>query len=493
MQKAVLIYPHQLFEDSPLLKEDVKIFLIEEPLMFTQYSFHKQKLILHRASMQAYKEFLVKKGFKPIYVNFNEIKKTENIAEILKTHKVTKVYFYDLVDNWLHKKLSKALNLHKIDYEIAETPLFLTSQKNLDDFFLPLLQKKKRFFMKTFYEWQRKRLNVLIEKNGNPKGGKWSYDEDNRKKLPKNIVLPKNPAANCNAFVLEAQKYVKEHFPKNYGFSESFFYPVTSAEAKAWLDTFLKEKLKSFGPYEDAIAKEESFLFHSVLSPLLNIGILSPQYVLSQTLAYAEENEVPLASLEGFIRQLIGWREYIRAVYVYLGSEERTKNYFGANRKIPESFWQGNTGIPPLDDTIKTVLQHAYSHHISRLMLVGNFMTLCGFKPNEAYRWFMELYIDAYDWVMVPNVYSMALYADGGLITTKPYISGSAYILKMSDYKKGPWTKIWDALFWNFVDKHYDLLSKEGRLGFIGTSYKKMPEATKMLHLKQAQDFLKSL
>lgn len=493
MKKAVLVYPHQLFEHHPCIEKATRVFLIEEPLMFTQYTFHKQKLIFHRASMQAYKALLVEKGFHVEYVAFSEVTKTEDIALLLQKEGITHVSFCDVTDNWLHAKLTKALTYTHITYTIFDTPLFLTPQATLDSFFLPLIQKNKKFQMKSFYEWQRTRLNILVEKDGTPAGGKWSFDTENRKKIPHDIVLPQNPTPNISSYVVEAKEYVHKHFAQNYGSTEAFFYPVTHAEAKVWLASFLKEKLSLFGPYEDAVTTEGSFLFHSILSPLLNVGLLTPEYVLQETLLYAEKNTVPLASLEGFVRQIIGWREYMRAIYVYMGTKIRTSNYFNATRPLPESFWQGTTGILPVDDTVKTALQYAYTHHIPRLMIMGNFMNLCQCKPDDVYRWFMEMYIDAYDWVMVPNVYSMALYADGGLITTKPYISGSAYILKMSNYKKGEWKDIWDALFWHFVGTHFEVLSKEGRLGFIGITYQKMSQEKKDGYRKKAGEFLQSL
>lgn len=494
MNHAVLIYPHQLFEDNPLLfKKDLQIFLVEEPLMFTQYAFHKQKLMFHRATMQQYKKYLLLRGYRVHYVDFSTLKKTEDIALLLAAHNIASVSFCDIVDNWLHSKLTKALTKSLITYTIVHTPLFITSQNDLDSFFHPLIQKHKKFQMKTFYEWQRKRLNVLLETDGAPTGGKWSFDEDNRKKIPKNESLPEEPTPNTSEAVKEAHQYIDTYFKNNYGSVQDFFYPVEFETAKKWFASFLKHKLSSFGPYEDAITTRGNILFHSVLSPLLNVGLLTPNYVLEQTLSYAQKNDVPLSSLEGFIRQLIGWREYMRAVYVYLGSKARKANYFKSHRALPESFWQGNTGIIPVDDTIKTVLQYAYSHHIPRLMIMGNFMNLCKFKPDDVYRWFMEMYIDAYDWVMVPNVYSMALFADGGLITTKPYISGSAYILKMSNYKKGEWSEIWDSLFWHFVGTHFQLLSSHSRLGFIGITYQKMSQAKKDAHRATAMKFLKSL
>jgi deoxyribodipyrimidine photolyase-related protein len=210
-------------------------------------------------------------------------------------------------------------------------------------------------------------------------------------------------------------------------------------------------------------------------------------------LKYAKEHTVSIASLEGFLRQIIGWREYMRAIYILEGKNIRSKNYFEANRNIPESFWNASTGIDPIDHTIRGALNTAYSHHIERLMVMGNFMNLCGFQPDQVHKWFMEMYIDAYDWVMVPNVYSMALYADGGVITTKPYISGSNYVLKMSDYKKGPWSEVWDSLFWNFVGKHYDVLQKEGRLGFVGVLYGKMSPEKISDYNDRAESFIENL
>lgn len=489
MKEAVLVYPHQIFEYHPCLRDGCIIFLIEEPLMFTHYRFHKQKLILHRASMKAYADLLAKNKYTVHYIDSTSLANTEDIAAILAEHGTTAVSFCDLVDDWLYTKLTRALTDKSISYTVHDTPLFLTTRTDMDSFFLPLIQANKKFLMKTFYEWQRKRLNILLDENGKPQGGKWSYDEDNRKKIPKGVTIPKNPERSRSLHVQEAKEYVDTHFSHYYGLYDDFFYPVTHEEAKVWLSQFLKEKLVSFGPYEDAVVRDESFLFHSVLSPLLNCGLLTPEYVIGETLAYAKMHTVPIASLEGFIRQIIGWREYMRAVYVYLGRKERSSNYFKATRKLPESFWTAGVGIAPIDDEINKALRYAYSHHIPRLMVLGNFMNLCGFEPDDVYQWFMEMYIDAYDWVMVPNVYSMALYADGGLITTKPYISGSAYILSMSDYKKGDWSVTWDGLFWNFVGKHFELLSKEGRLGFIGITYSKMPQEKKDIHRRNAEVF----
>jgi len=255
----------------------------------------------------------------------------------------------------------------------------------------------------------------------------------------------------------------------------------------------LATRFQSFGAYEDAIVTHENILHHSVLTPMLNVGLLTPQFVVDETIRFANENDIPLNSLEGFIRQIIGWREFIRAVYQLKGTEERTKNYWNFTRKIPVSFWNGTTGIDPIDSTIKKVLETGYCHHIERLMVLGNFMLLCEFDPNEVYRWFMELFIDAYDWVMVPNVYGMSQFADGGLMATKPYISGSNYLMKMSDYKKGAWQEVWDGLFWKFMHIHRDFFLQNPRLGMLVNTFDKMPATKQQMHLSNAKRFLESL
>jgi len=223
---------------------------------------------------------------------------------------------------------------------------------------------------------------------------------------------------------------------------------------------------------------------------MLNTGLLTPQQIIDATLEYASNHEIPLNSLEGFIRQIIGWREFIRGLYVFRGVEQRTKNFFGFTRKIPASFYDGTTGVEPLDITIKKLLRTGYCHHIERLMVLGNFMLLCEFDPDEVYRWFMELFIDAYDWVMIPNIYGMSQFADSGLMATKPYISGSNYLMKMSDYEKGEWQQTWDALFWRFMHVHRDFFLSNPRLGMLVRSFDKMPEQKRNQLISMANQFL---
>ena len=227
---------------------------------------------------------------------------------------------------------------------------------------------------------------------------------------------------------------------------------------------------------------------------MLNIGLLTPQQIMDATLDYVDAHDVPINSVEGFIRQIIGWREFMRATYVDLGVSMRTTNHWGHTRKIPESFWTGETGIDPIDDIIKRALKTGYANHIERLMFLGGFMFLCEFDPKEIYRWFMELFVDAYDWVMVPNVYAMSQNADGGQITTKPYFSGSNYVKKMSNWSgKGEWADIWDALYWRWIWQHADELEKNPRWAMMVSTARRMSDETREGHLNRAASYLREL
>ena len=284
--------------------------------------------------------------------------------------------------------------------------------------------------------------------------------------------------------------YFSDHFGT---LTENPIYPTAFDSTKDWLQQFFKHRFFEFGVYEDAILKENSILNHSVLTPMLNVGLIEPKEIIDECLNYAELHDVPINSTEGFVRQILGWREFIRGVYISKGNEERTKNFWKFKKKIPASFYNGSTGIDPLDDTIKKILKTGYCNHIERLMVLGNFMLLCEFDPDEVYRWFMELFIDAYDWVMVTNVYGMSQFSDGGLMASKPYISGSNYIMKMSNYKKGKWQTTWDGLFWRFMDLHRDFFLSNPRLGMLVRMYDKMPTEKKQKHHEEAGLFLDQL
>jgi deoxyribodipyrimidine photolyase-related protein len=326
---------------------------------------------------------------------------------------------------------------------------------------------KKKPFMAHFYQAQRKRLGILIDGGGLPTGGKWSFDAENRQRLPKGHRAPELPDFGTRAVVEDAKKYVAQKWPQARGSNEYFRWPVTRDEAMRELDVFLEERFAHFGQYEDAISAAQPWLYHSVLTPVLNIGLITPKEIVDRVLGYAAAHEVPLNSLEGFIRQIIGWREFMRGIYHFRGVQIRNGNHWQHHEPLPPGFDDGTSGIGPADAVVRRLERYAWSHHIERLMVMGNLMVLLRIEPHAAYRWFMEWYIDAYDWVMVPNVYGMSLHADGGTFTTKPYISGSNYILKMSDFPKGLWCGKWDDLFWSFLADHRDFFAKNPRMSVL--------------------------
>jgi len=490
MTAVTLIFPNQLFKNHPALPAGNKIYLIEETLFFNQYKFHQQKLVLHRASMKLYADYLSHKKLKTTYIDAtNKLSDVRCLIAQLKQQKVTAIHFAAVADNWLKKRIVQASTSNKIDLIEYDTPNFLNTMPAVKSYF----DKKKTYFQTGFYTEQRKKRNILLDASGGPEGGQWTYDADNRMKFPVKQKVPVINFVKENKAVEEAKLYVAKNFAGNYGSIEKFIYPTDFATAEKWLDDFFKERFEKFGLYEDAIVSKEHFLHHAVISPMLNIGLLQPNEVVTKAISAAVKYNVPLNSLEGFIRQIIGWREFIRIVYEREGSLQRTKNYWGFSRKIPEIFWTGDTGILPIDNVIKKVLQTGYCHHIERLMVMGNFMLLCEFDPDEVYRWFMEFFVDAYDWVMVPNVYGMTQFADGGLMTTKPYISGSNYLLKMSDYQKGEWTTIWDGLFWRFMHVHRNFFLSNPRLGMLVKTFDKMSVEKQQSHLSAAEKYLNSL
>ncbi|MBM4091201.1 MAG: cryptochrome/photolyase family protein [Planctomycetes bacterium] len=466
--RAALIYPHQLFPHHPALRDADVCVLVEEPLLMTQYRFHRQKLILHRASLRQFAGQLRRRRRRVHYVECGELDSTGDIAGVLKQLGVTRVQFVDPCDDWLQQRLTAALAAARIEFSVLDDPHFLTPWSIFEQF----AAGRKRLFFTDFYVRQRKRLGLMLDKRGQPVGGKWSYDADNRKKLPRDATIPPVTWPKPNAGVRAARDYVREHFGEATGEDEAFSYPVNPAQARAALDDFLDHRFARFGEYEDAIHADEAFLFHSVLTPALNIGLISPREVADAALERADR--APLNSLEGFVRQIIGWREYMRGVYRLYCRRQRTRNSWNHRRPMPTAFYDGTTGIEPVDTVIRRVLRHAYCHHIERLMVLGNFMLLCEIDPAAIYQWFMELFIDAYDWVMVPNVFGMSQHADGGLITTKPYLSGSSYILKMSNFRKGPWCPIWDALYWRFIDRHRDFFAANPRMSVMVTQCERM-------------------
>lgn len=493
-----LVFPHQLFDQSALSATEGEIYLIESDLFFLQYQFHQQKIMFHRATMKYYADLLAQKGCICHYINAHEpIAKIDLLIETLAKNGVEKIQLYDPCDNWVMKQLKKAAKENKIELHLLPSPNFLNNLPGSTK----LLGNKKTYFQTSFYTEQRKQRNILIEQDGSPVGGQWSFDVENRKKIPKNSNIPSIHFFEINEYIVEATTYTKKHFKNNPGKSDApfiagnkaLYYPVTHADAKKAMKLFIAEKLEQFGIYEDAMMVTEKTLFHSVLSPLINVGLIQPNEFLNALLKAYQEAKAPINSIEGIIRQIIGWREFVQLTYRKIGGQQRTKNFWGFTKKMPASFYTGTTGIAPIDISIKKLLESGYNHHIERLMVLGNFMLLCEIDPDEVYQWFMEMYIDAYDWVMVPNVYGMSQFADGGMITTKPYICGSNYLMKMGDFPKGEWQTTWDGLFWRFLSKQRAVFSKNPRWAMLLSTWDKMPEEKRATHLNNAEQFLKDL
>ncbi|MDY6768549.1 MAG: cryptochrome/photolyase family protein [Candidatus Nanohaloarchaea archaeon] len=480
MQEPVIVFPHQLFGDHPQIQEDDTVVLVEAPRFFTAFDYHVKKLVLHRASMQAYRDRVEDEGMDVRYLRYDE-DPVETVFDQAET-----VRHVDTVDHRLRERLEHLADDHGVERSVADTPMFMTGLDRFRSFF-----EDRDYQMTPFYIEQRKALDILVE-DGSPVGGQWSFDPENRDRLPEDTEPPELPDVESER-VAAATEYVREEFPDAPGIPDEFIYPVTHGAAEQWLDDFLEHRLDRFGPYQDALERDETFLFHSVLTPMLNIGLLTPEQVVAETLDRYEDRDYPLQSVEGFVRQIIGWREFMRGIYEMEGERERESNHFGNDRELPGAMYTGDTGIPPVDAAINRVLQHGYTHHIERLMVLGNFMLLLEIDPDEVYRWFMELFADAYDWVMVPNVYGMAEYADGGLFASKPYIASSNYIGKMSHYDGGEWEDILDGLYWRFIDEHRERIEENPRLAVMTSHLDRMDGDTLERHRDNAETFIDDL
>jgi len=480
--EATVIYPHQLFADSPALTPSRPIYLVEESLILTHNPIHRQKLMLHKLTMDAYQTELESSNHQVTRLAIHEYPTTESVFSKLLEDDITKIHVVDTTDNYLERALGKS-DLERIWYD---SPLFILPKDEACDRFV---SSKK--FMASFYKKLRQDKNILMESDDKPTGGQWSFDEDNRKKIPKGTELPEDITYYDDKRVAAAADWTKSIECEKYG-EPGCWLPYDRAGAEEFLQEFFRTRFHTFGPYEDAITTQGVRLWHSAISPLMNIGLLAPQNVLNEALSFALNHDVPINSLEGFIRQIIGWREFIRASYEVDGSTMRQQNFFNHTRTLPAGFWNGTTDIDPVDHSITTALQYGYTHHIERLMVLGNIMLLSQINPNDIYRWFMGMYIDAYDWVMVPNVYGMSQFADGGSFATKPYISGANYIKKMSNFPSDTngWEATWTALYWNFINTHHTTFLKNHRMSMMPRMLDKMDKEKRDEHLRIATEYL---
>ena len=466
-RKMLVALGNQLFplEHVEPLRPDV-IFMMEDMSLCTYVRHHQQKIVLFLAAMRSYRDTLKTAGFDVHYVELDPgagLNYEDQLGEAIEAYNVDELVHFEVEDKAMETRLVTFANARAIARTEIESPMFLVSRSEFADY----ASGRKQLRMAEFYKRVRRKLALLLDDDGTPMGGRWSFDEDNRKKLPRDVEPPAIRPAPRSAHANNLVDVVARTFGEHPGVAADFWWPTTREAAIEWLDAFVAERLERFGPYEDAMTTRSATVFHSAISPALNLGLVTPRQVIDRVMQAHNSGKLPLQSVEGFIRQVIGWREFIRGVYREHSESMDTSNFFDHRRKLAPSWYDGTTGIVPLDDTIKTALRLGWTHHIPRLMVAGNLMTLCEIHPEDAHRWFMEMYVDSSEWVMGPNVYGMGLFSDGGVFATKPYICGSNYLKKMSDYGSGAWCDIVDGLYWRFIDRHRDFFAGNPRLALM--------------------------
>lgn len=470
--KIALILGNQLHKEHPALLDDSvnAVVLIEAQNLCSKLPYHKQKLVFVLSAMRHWAEYAKIKDKRIIY---RQIGDTPNffgaLKEVIEDNDVTEISYMRPADVGTADALSKFCQKHSIAETIYSCQLFITPTSDLDEW----LNKNPRGIMETFYRWQRRRLSILIDKDS-PTGGAWNYDHENRKPLPKDFSgAPKLPKLINDEITNKVIEIIEKLFPDYPGKASGMWLPVTHKGADEWLDNFISNRLANFGKYEDAIDEEEAFLFHSVLSPLINSGLINPLDCVEKAIKAYRDGAAPLASVEGFVRQIIGWREYMYGMYLSMPNYS-SMNYFGFTKELEDWWYETDASehesLPlPVRLALKRAHDYGYNHHIERLMVLGSWFLLNSYNPMSVYRWFSSMYVDAYEWVMVPNVIGMSQYADGGKVATKPYISGGNYLKKM-----GRWGSInnddldvFTKSYWDFLTVNYDKLKNNHRMGVV--------------------------
>ncbi len=487
-QPMLVILGNQLFPSKFLpAAETTPVYMAEDVGLCTYVKHHQQKIVLFLAAMRAYADELTEAGYKVIYhrLDVDDTRSyEERLAVALDEQHATEIVHFEVEDKAMERRLLSFADDRGLERTELPSPMFLTTRDEFREF----ADGKSGLRMADFYRSQRRRLDVLVDVDGGPVSGRWSFDEENRKKLPQSVTPPDIGWADASEPVQELIDLVQKHFSDHPGDATQFCWPTTRAEAQHWLKDFVQHRLEQFGPFEDAMSSRSATVFHSVLSPYLNLGLITPDEVVEAAMDRREA--VPLQSLEGFVRQLIGWREFVRGVYQEYSERQDDSNFWSHERELTPAWYDGSTGIVPLDDTINAAQQRGWVHHIPRLMVLGNLMTLAEIRPSSAHRWFMEMFVDSSEWVMGPNVYGMGLFSDGGIFATKPYICGSNYLLKMSDYKKAPWCDTVDGLYWRFIDKHRRFFSENPRLALMPKALDRLDGKRRTRIFDAAETFL---
>lgn len=484
--------------------DDSVTYVLMEVRSETDYVVHHiQKVVGFFKAMRTFAAEL-QSNHSVIYVTLDDVTNrqsfSENIQHLIEQHNFTH-FEYQLPDEYrLDQQLIQLCQSLKISYKVYDSEHFLATRNELGDFF----SGKKTFLMESFYRYMRKKHDVLMEGN-QPLTGKWNYDEENRKKLPVQHK-PIDPLI-FNLDVSEIVSMIEKANCKTIGTinPKAFLWPVNRKQSLELLDFFVTECLPFFGTFQDAMTPSEWSIYHSRISFSMNVKMISPKEVIDRAIEELQRrpDEIQYNQLEGFVRQIIGWREYMRGIYWNQMPDYSQLNYFNHQNKLPDWFWTGNTKMNCLKHSIKQSLDYAYAHHIQRLMITGNFALLAGIHPDEVDQWYLGIYIDAIEWVEITNTRGMSQFADGGIVGTKPYVSSASYIDKMSHYcgscfykksiKTGEKACPFNSLYWNFYDRHQDKLSKNPRIGMMYNVWNKMKSEDKIALLEQADTYLKNI
>ena len=492
MKSLVLIFPDQLSRDNKVLNHltDNNLLLLYEPVdTFYEISHHKHKLVFQISSFRHFINNLKHKNFIHQKISKKPKKLLSYLKDLNKESPFSCLYVEKPSDYKTLKDLMYFCQSEGIKLEVYDDSKFISTSSD----YAFWSKDKKSTVQEFYYRWLRKKINIFMDEDLKPIGGQWNFDKENRmgiSKLKSEITI-RNKTTN-DQITFDVMVEVGEIFSKSYGDLENYTWAVTHEDAKKRFKNFLDIYLKNYGAFQDAINKDDAFMFHSLLSPYFNSGLLNPLSCIKEVeKKYFDSNgDIPINSVEGFIRQVIGWREFIMGVYWHNMPQYKQQNFWNHKKDLTESWYKGETGIPPLDGAIKESIELGYTHHINRLMIISNLMNLSGIDPNSIHKWFMEMYIDTADWVMVPNVYGMGTFADGGIFSTKPYICGSSYMLRMSNYKKGDWCDVVDGLYWNFIEKNINFFKTNPRLSLMVNALNKINPERKKLITEKAQEFL---
>ena len=475
MSSLRLVLGDQLHESVSSLNDvqatDDLIVLMEVKPEADYAKHHKRKLVFIFSAMRHFAENL-KDKFRVKYFKLddedNKHSFVENIKVIIESEQLDKLILTEPAEYRLLKQFEAEFSSVDFEVEIRSDDRFFTSKKEFKEF----AESQKDLRLENFYRSIRKKTGYLMEANGKPVGGKWNYDHENRSAYKFKEPIPERLSFEQDEITKEVISLVMKNFQGSFGDCEEFDEAVTHEQALKVFHYFLQNFLPLFGKYQDAMIQDNPFMFHSRISHYINIGILPVSYVCDEVIK--KVGDVPLSSIEGFLRQIIGWREYIRGVYWLKMPDYLDVNYFNHSRELPEFFWNGETELNCAKSVIESTRKYAYSHHIQRLMITGNIALLMGVKPIEVHEWYLGVYDDAYEWVELPNTFGMALYADGGFLSTKPYIASGNYINKMSNFCKGCRYNVklkvgedacpFNYLYWNFLHENKDKLSSNRRL-----------------------------